>query len=102
MDYDDCKDEAWDDEEIPCDAEHAEYGSVFDERVVDRDVEIEAMELFAVGTRLFDFFSHNSCSVGKTYNLCHEPKECAARLKSTNAHERSKRTGYFVDDAISF
>ena len=38
LDYDDCEYEARDYEEIPCDSEHTEYGSIFDERVVDRDV----------------------------------------------------------------
>lgn len=38
LDYDDCEYEAGDYEEIPGNAEHAEYGSIFDERVVDRDV----------------------------------------------------------------
>ena len=38
LDYDDGEDEAWDDEEIPCDTEHAEDGCVFDEGVVDADM----------------------------------------------------------------
>jgi hypothetical protein len=43
LDYNDCEDEAGGDEEVPSNAEHAEYGSIFDERVVDRDVEIDAV-----------------------------------------------------------
>ena len=43
LDYDDGEDEAWDDEEIPCDTEHAEDGCVFDEGVVDADVEVDAV-----------------------------------------------------------
>ena len=38
LDYDDCEYEAGDYEEVPGNAEHTEYGSIFDERVVDRDV----------------------------------------------------------------
>ena len=38
LDDDDGEDEAWDDKEVPCDTEHAEYGSVLDKRVVDTDM----------------------------------------------------------------
>ena len=40
------------------------------------------MEFFAVGARFFDFLSHDACTVGKTYDLGYEPKECAVRVES--------------------
>ena len=102
MDYNDCEYEARDYKEVPGNAEHAEYGSIFDERVVDRYVEVDAVKFFVVGTRLFNFLSHNSCAISETYDLCYEPEECTIGLKSAKAHKWGERTCYFVDYAITF
>ena len=70
--------------------------------MVDANVEIDAVEFFAVGSRFFDFLCHDACTVGETYDLRYKPEECAIGMETAKVHKRGEWMGYFVDYAIAF